>query len=152
MEDVAAVDRRGLPVHFWIVSLLALAWNLFGAYDYLMSRLHNEAYLKMMMPGADPAAMFGFMDHMPLYASLGWGLGVWAGLAGTIAMLMRSRHAITLYLASLLGMVLSFGYQLFLARDVPAGMDSPVIPLLIAAIGVALLVYARSLRAKGILN
>ena len=151
MDDIA-IDRRGLPVHFWIVSLLALLWNLFGAYDYLMSRLHNEAYLKMMMPGANPATMFGFMDRMPLYASAGWGLGVWCGLAGTVLMLMRNRLAVTLYIVSLIGMALSFGYQLFVARDVPAGMDSPIVPLIIAAIGVGLLLYARSLTAKGILR
>ena len=92
------------------------------------------------------------MDAMPIYASFGWGLGVWSALGGTLLLLARSRHAVTLYLASLVGMALSFGYQFLLAPPAPPGMDSPVIPLVIIAIGIALFVYARQMRIKGVLR
>ncbi|MEO5808565.1 MAG: hypothetical protein ABIR51_00550 [Sphingomicrobium sp.] len=143
---------RATPKHLWVVGGLALIWNLFGCYDYLMSRLHNDAYARMVMPGRDPAVGWAYMDSMPLIASIGWGLGVWGALAATVLLLARSRHAVTLYLASLVGMALSFGYQALLGPPPPPGMDNPMIPLVIVAIGIALFVYARQMRIKGVLR
>ena len=50
---------RATPAHLWVVGVLALLWNLFGAYDYVMSRLRDAAYVRKMMPGIDPAVVFG---------------------------------------------------------------------------------------------
>ena len=30
------------PVHLWVVGLLSLVWNGFGAYDYFMSKTENR--------------------------------------------------------------------------------------------------------------
>ena len=75
-----AMTRRA-PTHLWIVGILSLLWNGFGCYDYLMSRTRNTDYLKSMMPDADPAVILGYIDGMPIWAQIGWGLGVWLGLA-----------------------------------------------------------------------
>ena len=140
------------PAHFWIVGVLSLLWSCFGALDYLMSRTHNEAFFKAMMPNMDPAVAYSYMDSMPLYASLGWGLGVWGGLLGSVLLLARSRYAVHAFAASILGMVLSFGYQLFVAKNVPPEMQSPVMPAVVAAIGIALLLYSRAMSARGLLR
>lgn len=140
------------PTHLWIVGVLALLWNAFGALDYTMSRMRDEAYFRKMMPDTDPAAILAYIDAMPAWASAGWALGVWGGLIGALLLLARSRHAVTLFVLSLLGVVLAFGYQLFVATDRPAAMDSPVMPLVVSVIAVALLAYARAMRAKGVLR
>jgi hypothetical protein len=146
-----AVSAR-TPAHLWIVGALSLLWSCFGALDYLMSRMHNEAFFKAMMPNMDPAVAYSYMDSMPLYASLGWGLGVWGGLLGSVLLLARSRYAVHAFAASILGMVLSFGYQLFVAKNVPAEMQSPVMPAVVAVIGIALLLYSRAMSARGLLR
>jgi hypothetical protein len=146
-----AVSARA-PAHLWITGIVALLWNAFGCYDYLMSRMHNADYLKSMMPDVDPAVAFAFVDSMPLYASIGWGLGVGGGLLGAILLLMRSRYAVHAFALSLLGMILSFGYQLFVAKNVPAGMDSPVVPAIIFVVGLFLLWYAARMNRAGALR
>jgi hypothetical protein len=146
-----AVSAR-TPAHLWIVGILSLLWNCFGCYDYLMSRMHNAGYLKSMMPDVDPAVAFGYMDSMPLYASAGWGLGVWGGLLGSILLLLRSRYAFHAFVLSLIGMVLSFGYQLFVATNVPVGMDNPIVPAVITVIGLFLAWYAWTMDKKGVLR
>jgi hypothetical protein len=146
-----AVSARA-PAHLWITGIVALLWNAFGCYDYMMSRMHNADYLKSMMPDVDPAVAFAFVDSMPLYASIGWGLGVWGGLLGAILLLMRSRYAVHAFALSLLGMILSFGYQLFVAKNVPAGMDSPVVPAIIFVVGLFLLWYAARMNRAGALR
>jgi hypothetical protein len=147
--DVAPVERT--PVHLWIVGGLALIWNAFGGYDYLMSRTHNAAYIKSMMPDADTASMFAYLDAMPLYANIGWGLGVWAGVAGAILLLLRSRFAVHAFAASLIGMALSFAYQLFVTPP-PPEMDSKLMSLAIVLVGVLLLWYALRQRSTGVLR
>ena len=79
MDDVQTAKA---PVHLWIVGLLALLWNGFGCYDYLMTRMRNLDYFRSMAPDSDPEAMLAWVDAFPIYAQFGWGLGVWMGLAG----------------------------------------------------------------------
>ena len=149
---MATTAQARAPVHLWIVGILSLLWSCMGAYDYVMSRMHNMAYLKAMMPNANPALVYAYMDSMPIYASIGWGLGVWGGLLGAVLLLIRSRYAVWAFLVSLVGMVLSFGWQLFLATNVPAGMNNPVVPAVITVIGLFMLWYSWSMEKKGVLR
>ena len=103
---------------------MALLWNGFGAFDYLMTRMRNVDYFKSAMPDADPQAVLAWVDAFPFYAQFGWGLGVWGGLVGAILLLMRSRWAVVAFAASLVGAVLGLGYQLLVAPPMP-GMEGP---------------------------
>ena len=80
------------PAHLWIVGALSLLWNGFGAYDYLMTRLHNMDYLASM--GGNPQQMLDYVEGLPMYAQVGWGLGVWGSLLGSVLLLMRSRYSV----------------------------------------------------------
>ena len=142
------------PAHLWIVGVLATLWSCFGAYDYTMTRMRNTDYIKSAMPGVDPNAALAWVDSMPIYAQIGWGLGVWLGLAGSILLLLRNRWAVPAFGLSLLGAVLSLGYQIALAPRL-AGADSPMMkfmPYVIIAICLALFLYARAQASKGVLR
>ena len=67
------------PIHLWIVGALALLWNAFGCYNYLMTRTKGAAYIKSMMPSIDGDAFMAYVNAFPIWASIGWGLGVWSG-------------------------------------------------------------------------
>ncbi len=147
-------DRTQTPVHLWIVGVLALLWNAIGCYDYLMTRMRNTEYLKSMMPSADPNAVLAWVDAFPVWAQFGWGLGVWGGLVGAILLLARSRWAVIVLGLSLLGAVLGLGYQALAAPPL-AGMEgamADIMPYLIIGIALALFLYARAMRAKGVLR
>ncbi|MEO6359408.1 MAG: hypothetical protein ABIO43_02390 [Sphingomicrobium sp.] len=142
------------PAWFWIVAVLATLWNAFGGYDYWMTRTRNMDHLSQM-PGIKAEDILAYIDSYPLYAQIGWGLGVWGGLAGSVLLLMRSRYAVHAFAVSLLGMALSFGYQYFGGSKMPAGMDEGAhkyMPLVIIAIGLGLLWFARSMRGKAVLR
>lgn len=142
------------PAHLWIVGVLAVLWNGFGAYDYVMTRTKGAAYVESMMPDADANAIMAYINSFPIYASFGWGLGVWGGLVGSILLLMRHRLAVTAFALSLVGAVVGLGYQLIRPPAIPAMHEgfNGVIPYLIIAIAAALFLYARSLKAKGLLR
>ena len=58
-----------------------------------MTRTQGAAYIESMMPGIDADAMMAYIDSFPIWVSFAWGLGVWAGLAGSLMLLMRHRWA-----------------------------------------------------------
>jgi hypothetical protein len=143
--------RPRTPLHLWVVGVVALAWNAIGVTDYVMMRTRNEEYLRAVMPKLDPATALGYMDAMPLLASAGWALGVWGAIAGTLLLLARSRHAVIAYLVSLIGAVVAFAHQ-FTGPQPPTGMGDPVVPIIVTAIALALLLYARAMRTRGVLR
>ena len=146
--------RTRAPVHLWIIGVLALLWSAIGCYDYLMTRMRNTDYLASMMPEVDPNAMLAWVDAFPIWAQFGWGLGVWAGLVGSLLLLMRNRWAVLALGLSLVGAVLGLGYQIVAAPPVPGatGGMMEIMPYVIIAIAIALFLYARSMRQKGVLR
>lgn len=150
------VETGKTPIHLWIVGVLALLWNGFGCTDYLMTRMRNLDYFRSMAPDADPEAMLAWVDAFPIYAQLGWGLGVWMGLIGSVLLLLRHRWAVPALGLSFLGAVLGLGYQIFLAPPPPPPMDASamatIMPWGIIAIAAALFYYAHVQRKKGLLR
>jgi uncharacterized MnhB-related membrane protein len=141
-------------VHLWIVGALALLWNGLGAYDYLMTRMRNTDYLAAMMPTVDPHAMLAWIDAFPIWASFGWGLGVWGGLLGSVLLLLRNRWAVPVFAASLLGALLGLGYQILAAPPLAGaeGVMNDVMPYVIILVALALFLYARAMKARGVLR
>ena len=144
--------RRPAPTHLWVVGVLSLLWNAFGAYDYIMTRLRDADYLGSM--GIDANVMLAYFDSMPIWAEFGWGLGVWGSVLGSVLLLMRSRYAVHAFIASLVGMAISFGWS-FTNADTPAEMKQGMMqymPLVIVAVGLAQLWYASRQSKAGVLR
>jgi hypothetical protein len=146
------MDRVKAPTHLWVVGIVSLLWNAYGAFDYMMTRTRNEAYLSQLpVPYEDTLA---YIDSFPLLANIGWGLGVWGAILGSILLLLRSRYAVHSFAVSLLGAVVSLGYDLLMA-DKPEGMSGgifTIMPIVIILIAAALFLYARRQAAAGVLR
>jgi len=100
-------------------------------------------------------AALAWINGMPMYAQIGWAMGVWLALLGSILLLIRSRWAVWSFGLSLVGAILSLGYQLTLAPPMPGAENSPmmkVMPAVILLIAVALFLYARAMEKKGVLR
>ena len=153
-ETILDRGTSRIPMHLWLVGVLALLWNGFGAYDYLMTRTQGADYIRSMMPGADAEAMMAYVNGFPMWASIGWGLGVWGGLAGAALLLLRHRWAAPVLGLSMVGAILGLGYQIANPAAV-AGMHegmNGVMPYVIIIVAVLLFLYARSMRTRGVLR
>jgi len=149
-ETAAPATGRAVPVSFWVIAGLSLLWNAFGGYDYVMTRLKNEAYLSHI---GNPQDLIAWVDGMPLVAQIGWPIGVWFSVLGSVLLLMRSRHAVTAFAVSLVGAVISMGMSY--DSPMPASLDTPMnnaITLIILVIIVFLWWFSRRSRASGILR
>ena len=148
---MATAASRPTPMHLWIVGILSLLWNAFGACDYTMTEMGNLAWFQMMGLGADELA---WAQSFPAWAVAAWAVGVWGSVAGSILLLFRSRHAATAFLVSILGALASFAYQL-IAADKPASMEGGaalVMPVVIMILIVLQWYYARRQVAAGVLR
>lgn len=137
------------PVHLWIVGALATLWNGFGAFDYLMTQTHNEAYLAHF---TDPQRVY--FDSFPMWVEAMWALGVWGGLLGSLLLLARSRHAVAAFAVSLLGLAASTVYQ-YVLNSPPEEMKTATMigmNLAIWAIAIGLLWYAMRMRRADVLR
>jgi len=142
-------ERVTAPVHLWIVGVVAALWNGFGALDYTMTQTRNPAWMTQLNE-----AQIAWLDAAPWWTDGSWALGVWGGLAGSLLLLARSRHAVTFFILSLAGLAVNTAYQW--AAPMPSGhMDSSgaiALHVAIWAIGIALLVYALRMRRRRVLR
>ena len=149
MTDAIITDGAKTPRHLWIFGGLSALWNAFGAFDYVMTQTHNQVYL------ADfTVEQRAFFDSFPAWMEGAWAFGVWGALCGSLLLLARSRHAVTAFGVSLAGLAVSTAYR-YVFSTPPAEMQSTsmmLVNLAIWAIAIALLVYARKLRASGVLR
>ena len=138
------------PVHLWIVGVVSLLWNAVGAFDYTMTKMQNPEYLAAFTP--EQQAWFA---TFPLWANIGWALGVWGSVLGSLLLLARSRHAVSAFAVSLVGLAISCIYQFGLHYgDLMRlfGMFPMIFTAIIWVILIALYLYARKQAAAGVLR
>ena len=144
------MERRKTPWHLWLVGLLTLVWNGFGANDYTQSQLRNMDYLGSM--GYPPEGI-AYLEQFPAWAEAGWALGVWGALLGSVLLLFRSRFAIWAYVVSIIGIALTTIYEA--GADMPpelADMQPGWFPILLWGLALFQQWYAWSMRRKGVLG
>ena len=134
------------PAWFWIVSVVALLWNLLGAMMYL-----GQAFITDDVKAALPADQLELLENTPAWATAAFAIAVWAGVLGCLALLLRKKWARPVLLLSLLGILVQMGYSFFMtnAAEVYGGVQGVVMPLLLIGIGIGLVLFAKSSQSKG---
>lgn len=139
MNDKASAAAPGWQ--YWAVAVIGFFWNCIGAYLYILTKQGDPT----VMAGV-PQAMQDYVSHMPLWAHVGWSLGIWGSFAGSGLMLLRRRWAVQAFLISLLGALLSF------AGQAQAGVLQPAQPIMVLAVIAFLLWFCRRAERSGVLR
>ncbi len=135
---------RSKPWHLWLVGGLSLLWNAFGALDWTMSHVRGDAYFRQAgMSEAQIAAFHAYPSWMELF----WALGVGGAVIGSVLLLVRSRWAVPVLAASLLGAAVNLLHSAVLAR--PSHLDP--ITVAITCVATFLAWYAWVMRRRGVL-
>lgn len=147
MED-SEMEVASTPKHLWAVGVLALLWNAMGARDYVMTQTRNEGYLSQF-----PPEVLAFVDAMPTWAVTTWATAIWFSVIGSVLLLARRRHAVWVFLVSLIAMVLTTIHTYILSNGMEIMGDtfSLVFNALIFFFALGLYLYARAMQQKGIL-
>ena len=134
-----------VPKSFWVISALALVWNLVGVAAYVMQVTMTEEAL-MQYPEAERA----IYANMPVWATSAFAIAVTAGALGSALLLLRNAWAVPAFLLSLAGVLVQM-YHAFVVANVMevVGPSSAIGPAFVIGIGVALIWYSRSVKEKG---
>ncbi|HEX8302765.1 hypothetical protein [Sphingomonas sp.] len=129
----------------WFIILLGVLvlWGLAGCAAFAMHVMHG--------PAMDPAATDwdrAYFAALPAWFGWDYAVAVGAALLGSIAMLARSRWAMTLYIVSLIAVVIQFGYVFFATdllahKGAAATVPFPAFIIAMAVMQVWLAGYAR---------
>jgi hypothetical protein len=139
-------DAVKAPWHLWVVGVLATLWNGFGAFDFTATFARFGPWLSQL-----PQPMLEHIYALPPWMWVGWAIGTWGGLIGSVLLLMRNKLAVWGYALSLLG---AAGSNLMTMLDPPpsdAG-GNPVLAAIIIAIAALLLAYAYWLTRRDVLR
>jgi hypothetical protein len=137
------------PWHLWAVGVVGLLWSAMGAMDYIMTQTRNESYLAKFTP-EQLDYFFGF----PTWVIATWALAVWCGVAGAVLLLLRKRVAEPVFLISLIAMVLTtiYNYGMSNGLEVMGGAGSLMFTAVIFLVALGLWLYARAMRARGVIG
>ena len=104
-DSTVVTERPKTPIWFWVVAVVALIWNAFGALDYTLTQMGNEAYL-----AAFTEEQLAFYLGFPLWYEAVWAIAVWSAVIASLALLIRSKFAAPAFLVSLVFFLVSAAY------------------------------------------
>ena len=135
-------------VGYWIVAIFALVWNLIGvAFWYMQISMTPDRLASMSEPERQ------IYEATPSWINIAFAVAVFGGVLGALGLLMKKRWAGTMFLLSLLSLLVQMigAYVVTPAWAVygPAGLVMPAMFILIALF---LLWYANKAKARGWLS
>lgn len=138
------VDATSRPTRFWVISVAALLWNLLG-----MVMFFQHVTMTPEALAALPEAERAVHESAPAWVNIAFGVAVFGGVLGAIGLLLKQRWAVTMFLFSLIGLVVQLAsvYLLTSAWQV-TGPAGAVMPLVLVLIAIFLWWYARKAVAK----
>lgn len=126
-----------------LIAGLGSAWNMFGIVQFSGQALSTPAML--MDRGMTPAQAVLYSE-LPWWMTMAFGIGVFAGLAGSLLLFAGRRQA-----TGLLGLSLA-GYGVLFVGDITEGIfaafGSSQVAVLIAVVAIAVGMLAVSVRAQ----
>jgi hypothetical protein len=148
MNDVDAGEARSkTPIHLWIVGVLALLWNLMGAFDYLAAKLQLDFYMSKFTE-QQLEYFYGF----PKLITAFWAFAVWGAVVGSIGLLLRKKWAVWAFAVACTGMVFTTIYNYGMTNGAEVmGSTGVIFSIVIWIIALFLLYYSWSQAKKGVL-
>jgi len=130
---------------FWIAAIVWLIWNFMGVNAYI-----QQAYKMEGVRANFNEQQLTIMDNFPAWATAAFAIAVFAGAFGCIALLFRKKFAKTLFILSLLGVIVQFYYELFMTNASDFyGTFEWVMTIMIPVICVFLIWVSKRAIAKG---
>ncbi|CAN5336799.1 hypothetical protein BH10PSE2_BH10PSE2_18470 [soil metagenome] len=146
---VMTITDAKTPWHLWLVGIVGLLWNAFGALDFAMSVTMGDGWYRMAkMTGPQMAFMHGY----PAWMYVVWFAGTWGALIGSVLLLLRLRWAVQAFAVSLIGFLASLVYAYFLSDAQSVLGDTTVMHIAIFVGCVFFLWYAWTMAKRGVLR
>ena len=100
------------PWHLWVVGIVGVLWNAYGAFDYYMTKTGGVDYMREV---GMTDAQISYMGAYPAWMTIVWAIGVWGAVTGAVLLLLRSKWSLWVFIASMVAYVISLIYAYVLA-------------------------------------
>ncbi|NNU16543.1 hypothetical protein HK107_09445 [Parvularcula sp. ZS-1/3] len=134
-------------IAFWIVGILALLFNSYGVYDYIMTVSNTEAHL-----AAYPPEQVEYWLGMPAWRTGLWAIGVFSGVIASVLYLAKKSWAVPVFAIGPVVFLLNLVASLFDGGPSIMGAAYYIASLVILAIITFFWWFARRQRAAGVLS
>jgi hypothetical protein len=130
---------------FWIVTILALLWNLGGVMSLIMHITISDETLQGM--SEDERELY---TDFPMWVTVTYFIAVFCGLLGNVLLLLRRRIATPVLIVSFVAILLQMLYTVFMSRAVEIhGPQALGVPIFVTVIGFLLILLSRHAASKG---
>ena len=134
---------KGAHWSFWLISVVALLWNVGGAANYLMQT--NPEFVTTL-----PETHRAIIEGRPAWATGGFAIGVFGGALGCLLLLLRKSIARYVLIASLLGILVTMIHTITVSSAIDLSPVEILVMILLPIIVAAFLVwYAKHAMGKG---
>ena len=131
----------GVHWSFWVIGAIALIWNVGGIINYFVQ-------MNPDMLAAYRESERAIIEGRPAWATGAFAIAVFGGAFGCLLLLLRKSAAYYLFIASLLGVIVTMIHTLGVGADFVLGEILGIIlmPLVVAAF---LIWYTKQAESKG---
>ena len=142
MTEAQRTRIPGRPWHLWLIGIIGSLWSLIGVISFMLTQLKVEAVMSQY-----PPQQREYFESFPFWAVAFWAIGVFGGVIGCLLLLLKSRLAFPVLVASVLGAIVSNLGGLFLlgGMAVMGGASALGFAVFIIIVAVLLAYYARAM-------
>ena len=124
---------------FWVISSIALVWNLMGVFNYLDQAFMTDKVLETL-----PKEQQILYQDVPAWVTAAFAIAVFSGTLGSLLLLLKKKIATTFFIISFLGIVGQMSYGLLIDQNSDSyGPMGTAMPIIIIAFGGYLIWYSR---------
>lgn len=127
---------------FWIISVLALLWNIMGVAAYLGQAYMTDEVLKTLSEGEQ-----SYYENVPAWVTGAYAIAVFAGVFGCVGLLMRKNWATILFVISLIAVIIQSAHNLIIQEFMEVPLQHMIWSIVIIVIAL-FLVWFSSYAAK----
>jgi hypothetical protein len=140
--DDETVD--GVHWSFWVIGAAALIWNVMGVINILV-QMNADALTSF------PETHRAIIEGRPVWATGGFAIAVFGGALGCLLLLLRKSVAYYMFIASLLGVIVTMTHTLGIASSTIDFSPFEILMMILMPLVVAafLIWYSKQAESKG---
>jgi hypothetical protein len=132
---------------FYIISALALIWNILGVIAYL-GQVYMSTEIKNMLPPAEQA----YYANSPAWVTGAFAIAVFSGTFGSLLLLFKKKLALFLFWLSTLAIIVQFIYNFLIQKDMVISAVHYIWPIIVFGISMFLIWFAKTSLKNGYIS
>ena len=137
--------RSTPPTLYYILAVVLLVWNAMGLFAFFGQLSMGEEHLATLSE-----AERSMYENMPFWVIVAFAMAVFGGTLGCVGLLLKRSWAKTMFIVSLIGIVVQMIYNLFIGGTMDVyGPGALIMPIMVLIIGIFLVWFAGYSNRKG---